>query len=96
MDVDEAVKRGTKIRVATGDPVHHEPPDVEHGGAVVHVQHCDLVAVLAQDEEEGVLELDELGEVVPLEHADDLHVCFSSTACALAEEVVLALPYSRH
>lgn len=95
-DVDEAVKCGTKIRVATGDPVHHEPPDVEHGGVVVHMQDCDLVVVLAQDEEEGVHELNELGEVVPPEHADDLHVCFSSTACALTEEVVLAFPYSRH
>lgn len=73
-DVDEAVKCGTEIRMAAGDPVHHEPPDVEHGGMVVDVQHCDLVVVLAQDEEEGVHELYELGEVVPPEDPDDLHV----------------------
>lgn len=45
-DVDEAVKRGTEIRVATRNPVHHKPPDIEHGGVVVDVQDCDLVAVL--------------------------------------------------
>lgn len=95
-DVDEAVKCGAEVRVAAGDPVHHEPPDVEHAGVVVHVQDRDLVVVLAEDEEEGVHELDELGEVVPPEHTDDLHVRFSSTACALTEEVVLAFPYSRH
>ena len=39
---------------------------------MVHVQDCDLVVVLAQDEEEGVHELNELGEVVPPEHTDDL------------------------
>lgn len=39
---------------------------------MVHMQDCDLVVVLAQDEEEGVHELNELGEVVPPEHADDL------------------------
>lgn len=58
--------------MAAGDPVHHEPPDVEHAGVVVHVQDRDLVVVLAEDEEEGVHELDELGEVVPPEHTDDL------------------------
>lgn len=45
-DVDEAVKCGTKIRVAAGDPVHHEPPDVQHGGMVVDVQDRDLMVVL--------------------------------------------------
>lgn len=44
--MDEAVKRGTEIRVATRNPVHHKPPDIEHGGVVVDVQDCDLVAVL--------------------------------------------------
>lgn len=58
--------------MAAGDPVHHEPPDVQHAGVVVHVQDGDLVVVLAEDEEEGVHELDELGEVVPPQHADDL------------------------
>lgn len=95
-DVDEAVKCGTKIRVAAGDPIHHKPPDVQHGGVMVDVQHCDLVVVLPQDEEEGVHELDELGEVVPPEDTDNLHICFSRTACALTEEVVFAFPYSCH
>ena len=36
------------------------------------MQDRDLVVVLAEDEEEGVHELDELGEVVPPEDADDL------------------------
>lgn len=58
--------------MAAGDPVHHEPPDVQHGGVVVDVQDRDLVVVLAQDEEEGVHELDEFGEVVPPEDTDNL------------------------
>lgn len=58
--------------MAAGDPVHHEPPDVEHAGVVIHMQDRDLVVVLAEDEEEGVHELDELGEVVPPQDADDL------------------------
>lgn len=95
-DMDEAVKCGTKIRVAAGDPVHHKPPDVEHGGMVVDVEDGDLVVVFPQDEKEGVHELYELGEVVPPEDADNLHICFSSTACALTEEVVSAFPYSCH
>lgn len=95
-DMDEAVQCGTKIRVATGDPVHDKPPDVQHGGVVVHVQDRDLVVVLAQDEEEGVHELDEFGEVVPPEDFDDLHICFSRAACALTEEVVIVFPYSCH
>lgn len=94
--MDEAVECGTEIRVAAGHPVHHEPPDVEHGGVVVHVQNGDLVVVLAQDKEEGVHEFYELGEVVPPQHSDDLHIRLASAACALAEEVVSALPYSRH
>lgn len=95
-DVDEAVKCGTEIRVATGDPVHHEPPDVQHGGVVVHMQDRDLVVVLTQDEEEGVHELYEFGEVVPPEDTDNLHICVSRAACALTEEVVFAFPYSCH
>lgn len=39
---------------------------------MVDVQDRDLVVVLAQDEEEGVHELDEFGEVVPPEHTDNL------------------------
>lgn len=35
-----------RLTVATGDPVHHKPPDVQHGGVVVDVQDCDLVVVL--------------------------------------------------
>lgn len=58
--------------MATGHPVHHEPPDVRHAGVVVDVKEGDLVVVLPQDEEEGVHELDELGEVVPPENMDDL------------------------
>lgn len=58
--------------MAAGDPIHHKPPDVQHGGVVIDVQHCDLVVVLPQDEEEGVHELDELGEVVPPEDTDNL------------------------
>lgn len=58
--------------MATGDPVHHEPPDVEHADVVVDMKKCDLVVVLPQDEEEGVHELDQLGEVVPPQHVYDL------------------------
>lgn len=39
---------------------------------VVDMQHGDLVVVLAQDEEEGVHELYEFGEVVPPEDTDNL------------------------
>lgn len=60
------------LTVSTGHPVHDEPPDVQHGGMVVDVQEGDLVVVFAQDEEEGVHELDEFGEVVPPQHVDDL------------------------
>lgn len=34
-DVDETVERCTEIRMAAGNPVHHKPPDVEHGSMVV-------------------------------------------------------------
>lgn len=39
---------------------------------MVDMQHGDLVVVLAQDEEEGVHELYEFGEVVPPEDTDNL------------------------
>lgn len=73
-DMDEAVECRTKIRMAAGNPVHHKPPDVEHGSVVVDMEHGDLVVVLAKDEEKGVHEFDEFGEVVPPEDADDLHI----------------------
>lgn len=73
-DVDEAVERRTKIRMAAGNPVHHKPPDVEHGSMVVDMEDGDLVVVLAKDEEKGVHEFYELGEVVPPEDTDDLHI----------------------
>lgn len=60
------------LTVAAGDPVHDEPPDVEHAGVVVDVEEGDLVIVLPEYEEEGVHELDELGEVVPPQDVDDL------------------------
>lgn len=44
--------------MAAGDPVHNEPPDIEHADVVVDMKKCDLVVVLPQDEEEGVHELD--------------------------------------
>lgn len=34
-DMDEAVECGTKVRMAAGNPVHHKPPDIPHGGVVV-------------------------------------------------------------
>lgn len=34
------------LTVAAGDPVHHKPPDVQHGGVVVDVQDRDLMVVL--------------------------------------------------
>lgn len=61
-----------RLTVAAGYPVHDEPPDVEHAGVVVDMEEGDLVVVLPQDEEEGVHELDELGEVVPPQDVDDL------------------------
>lgn len=61
-----------RLTVAAGYPVHDEPPDVEHAGVVVDVEEGDLVVVLPQNEEEGVHELDELGEVVPPQDVDDL------------------------
>lgn len=94
--MDEAVEGRTKIRMAAGNPVHHKPPDVEHGGMVVDVQDCDLVVILAKDEEEGVHEFYEFGKVVPPEDADDLHIRFSRAPCPLTEEVVSAFPYTRH
>lgn len=63
---------GWRLTVAAGDPVHHEPPDVEHADVVVDVEEGDLVVVLPEDEEEGVHELHQLGEVVPPQHVDDL------------------------
>lgn len=58
--------------MAAGDPVHDEPPDVEHADVVVDVEKCDLVVVLPQNEEEGVHELHQLGEVVPPQDVYDL------------------------
>lgn len=65
-----------RLTVAAGDPVHDKPPDVEHADVVVHVKKGHLVVVLPQDEEEGVHELQQLGEVVPPQDVDDL--CVSS------------------
>ena len=58
--------------MAAGYPVHDEPPDIQHAGVVVDMKKRDLVVVLPQDEEEGVHELDELGEVVPPQNVYDL------------------------
>lgn len=46
-DVDETVESGTKEGMATGNPVHDEPPDVEHGSVMINVEKCDLVIVLS-------------------------------------------------
>lgn len=58
--------------MAAGDPVHNEPPDIEHADVVVDMKKRDLMVVLPQDEEEGVHELDQLGEIVPPQDVDDL------------------------
>lgn len=60
------------LTMAAGDPVHDKPPDVQHAGVVVDVKNCDLVVILSEDEEEGVHELDELGEVIPPQDIYDL------------------------
>lgn len=58
--------------MAARNPVHDKPPDIQHASVVVDVEECDLVIILSQDEENGVHELDELGEVVPPQHVYDL------------------------
>lgn len=60
------------LTMAAGNPVHHKPPDVQHGGVMVDMEDCYLVVVLAEDEEEGVHEFYEFGEVVPPQDTDDL------------------------
>lgn len=40
---------------------------------MVDVKEGDLVVVFAQDEEESIHKLDELGEVVPPQHINNLH-----------------------
>lgn len=89
--MDEAVKRGAKVGVATRHPVHDEPPDVEHGEVMVDVQEGDLVVVLPQNEEESVHKLNEFGEVIPPKYVNHPVVGLSSTVGVLAEEVVSAL-----
>lgn len=94
-NMDKTVQRWTKKGVATGDPVHDKPPDVEHGGVMVDVQKCDLVIVLSKDEEKRVHELDQLREVVPPEGPHHLAVHFWCTEGVLAEEIVMAMPDCR-
>lgn len=45
------------LTLATGDPVEHTPPDVEHRGMVVDVQEGDLTVLLPQYKKDGVQEL---------------------------------------
>lgn len=59
--------------MSTGHPVHDKPPDVQHCGMVVDVQEGDLMVVFAQDEKESIHKFDELGEVVPPQHMNNLH-----------------------
>ena len=58
--------------MAAGYPVHNEPPDIQHGSVVVDVKKGDLVVVFSENEEKGVHELDELGEIVPPQDIYDL------------------------
>lgn len=58
--------------MATGYPVHNEPPDIQHASVVVDVKKGDLAIILPQNEKKGVHELDELGEVVPPQDFYDL------------------------
>lgn len=41
------VKLCKTLTMAAGNPVHDEPPDVQHAGVVVDVQKRDLVIVLS-------------------------------------------------
>lgn len=82
--------------MATGHPVHDEPPDVQHASVVVDVQKGDLVIILSQYEEKGVHELNELGEVVPPQDIYDLIIHFLCTVYVLAVEVVSTVPHSRN
>lgn len=60
------------LTMATGYPVHNEPPDIQHGSVMVDVKKGDLMVVLSENEEKGVHELNELGEIVPPQDIYDL------------------------
>ena len=53
------------LTLSSGDPLHADPPQDEHGAVVVDVEEADLVELLPQDEEHRVQELHSLGDVVP-------------------------------
>lgn len=58
--------------MTTWEPVEDKPPDVEHADVVIDVKTGELVIVLSQNEEDGVHELNELGEVIPPQRIHDL------------------------
>lgn len=55
-------------------PLDADPPEREHGRVVVDVEEAQLVVLLAEDEEEGVAELEQLAEVVPPNGVRDLQL----------------------
>ena len=58
---------------SSGNEHHHPPPDVQHGGVVEDVQECDLVVLLAQNHQNGVVQLNRLREEVPPQNVCYLH-----------------------
>lgn len=57
---------------STWHPFHSDPPQDEHGAVMVDVQECQLLVLLAQDEEDRVHELDQLRNVIPPDCFHDL------------------------
>lgn len=63
--MDEAVHHGWQECGPRRNPLDANPPEEEHGAVVVDVQEGQLSVLLPQDEEDGITELEEFGEVVP-------------------------------
>ena len=64
-DVDEGVEQSEEGRVTAGAEADADPDAERHDAVVDDVQQRNVLVFLAQDEEERVEELGELGEVVP-------------------------------
>ena len=70
--VHSGVEEGAKAALSTADEPGPPPTEEGQGAVVDHMKEGEVGELLPSDEEEGVEEVDELGEVVPPSQVDGL------------------------
>ena len=76
--MDEAVEHHSEVDVTIREGVCVQPIDQENGEVVVHVQEGNLTPIALHNHEQGVEEVEHLGEVEHMQH--NCHARFSASS----------------